>query len=135
MTLELVENSPRFNLSYAWTQGRLSVRSWGLQYCATSPKAVMSLLPPFGFLTRKEVFKYSTWTLTCSGLAKMPADSSSSNLSCSSFSVLRLYWGSLPFRCGGRVGPMLTKASIFPLAPLYLETAGLKTSSYSKWRE
>ena len=77
-------------------------------------------------------FRFSTLTSNCSGLAKAPADLSSSNLFWSSSKVLLLYWGKLPLRCGGKVGPMLTKALIFPLAPVYLETEGLKTTSYSQ---
>ena len=79
---------------------------------ATSPKDVTSLLPPLGFFTRNEVFRYSTWTLTCSGFAKTPAASSSSNLACNSSRVFLLYCGSRLLHWGGRVGPMLTTASI-----------------------
>ena len=103
-------------------------------YWGTSLKDVTSLLPPLRFFTRNEVFRYSTWTLTCSGLAKTPAASSSSNLFCNSSRVFLLYCGSLPFRWGGRVGQMLTTASIFPLAPFYLEMERLNTSSNSRLR-
>ena len=106
--------------------GRRVKEGWGLLYCVTEPNEVTSLLPPLGLLTRKEVFRYSTLTLTCS-----PAASSSSNLNCSSSRIVRLYWGVLPFRWVGRV---LTTASILPEAPLYLEMEGLRTSSYSRRR-
>ena len=45
--------------------------------------------------------------VTSCGIAMTPADSRSSNLCSSSFRILLSYRGSLPFCCGGNVGPVV----------------------------
>ena len=41
---------------------------------------------------RNKVFRYYTWSLTCSGFAKTKAASSSANLSCNSSRLFLLYF-------------------------------------------
>ncbi len=60
----------------------------------------MRLVPPLGFLTKKEGLTCSPVIPASSGLTMMPLDSGASNLSCNLTSLLWAYWGRWYLRWG-----------------------------------